>query len=322
MNYNHIPVLLKEVVELLDPKPGEDFADGTLGGGGYTLALQEKIKPHGRVLGIDLDKDAIENFRNTTLASKATPPNLGGENTKIVLHHGNFKNIDKIAEQEKFQGFDGIVVDLGMSSYQLDQAERGISFQKKELLDMRFDQRQKEDAKFILNTFEEKRLVEIFENYGEEKFSRQIARKIIGLRAKGVEIKYTTDLLEAIEEALPKPVKHKAKDSARRVFQALRIAVNHELSNLEEFLPKSFNLLKPGGRLAVVSFHSLEDRIVKRYFLELTKGCVCPLDFPICQCGKNPQGKLLTKKPISPSETENKNNPRAKSSKLRAIIKI
>lgn len=317
--YNHVPVLLKEVVELLDPKPGEDFADGTLGGGGYTQSIAKKIAPTGKILSIDLDKDAIQNFEVKILNLKLQ---------HIVLHHGNFRNIDKIAEQEKFQGFDGIVVDLGMSSYQLDQAERGISFQKKELLDMRFDQSQKEDAKFILNTFEEKRLVEIFENYGEEKFSRQIAKKVIEYRlgppagGKGVEIKYTDELFNLIEEALPKPVKHKAKDSARRVFQALRIAVNHELENIEEFLPKSFNLLKPGGRLAVVSFHSLEDRIVKRYFLELTKGCVCPLDFPICQCGKNPQGKLLTKKPISPSEQENKNNPRAKSSKLRVIIKI
>lgn len=314
MNYNHVPVLLKEVVELLDPKPGEDFADGTLGGGGYTRALLEKTKPKGRILAIDLDKDAIRNIESGSLNQE-----LG---KRLFVHHRNFKDIDKIAQKESFEGFDGIVVDLGMSSYQLDQAERGISFQKKELLDMRFDQSQKEDAKFILNTFEEKRLVEIFENYGEEKFSRQIARKIIEYRIKNQELKYTTELMEVIEEALPKPVKHKAKDSARRVFQALRIAVNHELSNLEEFLPKSFSLLKPGGRLAVVSFHSLEDRIVKRYFLELTKGCVCPLDFPICQCGKNPQGKLLTKKPISPSETENKNNPRAKSSKLRAIIKI
>jgi 16S rRNA (cytosine1402-N4)-methyltransferase len=198
-----------------------------------------------------------------------------------------------------------------------------MSFQTKEPLDMRFDQHGNTvDAKFILNNYDEGRLRKIFEDYGEEKFSRQIVRKIIDYRLKIKEIHYTTDLYQIIVNALPKPVKHKADDSARRIFQALRIEVNHELSNLQEFLPKAFDLLNPGGRLVVVSFHSLEDRIVKQFFVGLSKGCVCPIDFPQCVCGKNPQGKILTKKLVLASHEELEKNPRSKSAKLRAIMKI
>jgi 16S rRNA (cytosine1402-N4)-methyltransferase len=241
-----------------------------------------------------------------------------GKNAIAV--QGNFALIDKIISNHKFPAPDGIVADLGLSSYELEH--RGISFQTDQPLDMRFDQSQSLDAKFILNNYDEKRLVKIFEDYGEEKFSRQIVKKVIGLRTKGVEIKHTNDLYKVIQEALPKPVKHKADDSARRIFQALRIEVNHELENLKEFLPKAFDLLAPGGRLIVVSFHSLEDRIVKQYFVGLTKGCVCPPDFPQCICGKNPQAKILTKKPVTAAARELNHNPRSNPAKLRAIIKL
>ena len=211
---------------------------------------------------------------------------------------------------------------MGLSSYELDQAGRGISFQKKEPLDMRFDQKGNTvDAKFILNNYDQKQLERIFNEYGEEKFTRLIVRKIEQVRAKSA-IHYTTDLYDIIVDALPKPVKHKADDNARRIFQALRIEVNHELGNLEEFLPKAFDLLNPGGKLVVVSFHSLEDRIVKQFFVGLTKGCVCPPDFPQCICGKGAQGKILTKKLVSASEQELENNPRSKPAKLRAIVKL
>jgi 16S rRNA (cytosine1402-N4)-methyltransferase len=238
------------------------------------------------------------------------------------LHHGNFKNIDEIAATHKIQNIQAIVADIGFSSYQLDQSGRGISFQNKELLDMRFNPSQPEDARFYLNNYDANRLEKIFADYGEEKFSRHIARKIVQYRTDQKEIQYTTELHQIVQDALPKPVRHKADDSARRVFQALRIAVNHELENLEEFLPRAFNILAPGGRLAVVCFHSLEDRIVKQYFQGLTKGCVCPIDFPTCQCGKQPQAKVLTKKPITATAEELTHNPRSKPAKLRALQKI
>ena len=193
---------------------------------------------------------------------------------------------------------------------------------------MRFDQRQKDDAGFYLNGgWTEQEMATIFREYGEEKFSRQIARKIAEARDKaapghGSEIKYTTDLYQLIEAALPKPVRHKAGDSARRIFQAVRIAVNGELNSLQDFLPKAFDILAPGGRLAVVSFHSLEDRIVKQFFQSLIKGCVCPPEFPQCVCGRNPKAKSLNKKPITASPEELGSNPRSKPAKLRVIVKL
>ena len=308
--YSHIPVLLDEVLEHLNPKPGENFIDATLGGGGYSKAIAERIDS-GKLLSIDLDQDAVENSKKEIGKIK---------NWEIV--QGNFSHINKIAEHHKFNNINGIVADLGLSSYELDQAGRGISFKQKEALDMRFDQHGNTvDAKFILNNYDEKRLRKIFEDYGEEKFSRQIVRKVLEVRGKGEVIHYTTDLYKIIQDALPKPVKHKADDSARRIFQALRIEVHHELNNLEEFLPKAFDLLVPGGRLVVVSFHSLEDRIVKQFFVGLTKGCICPPDFPQCICGKEPQGKILTKM-VTASAEELANNPRSKPAKLRAIQKI
>ncbi len=310
MTYEHTPVLLKEVIEYLDPSPGQNFVDATLGGGGYTAAILENNQPGGKVLAVDLDKDALENFKFQISNFK-----------ELVLHHGNFAQIDKIVEGHKFSNISGIVADLGLSSYELQH--RGMSFQTDQPLDMRFNlEGQHIDAKFILNNYDEQRLEKIFKEFGEEKFSKQIARQIIGLRAKSIGLSHTTDLYQAIVDALPKPFKHKADDSARRIFQALRIEVNHELENLKEFLPKAFDLLNPQGRLVVVSFHSLEDRIVKQFFVALSKGCVCPPEFPQCVCGKNPQGKILTKKPIVPSATELKRNSRSRPAKLRAIIKI
>jgi len=307
-NYEHIPVLLNEVLFYLRPKSGENFVDATFGGGSYTKAILENNKPDGKVLAVELDQDAIDNYQLTT------------KDLRLTLHHGNFAQIDKIVEHHKFNNISGIVADLGLSSYELEH--RGISFATNQPLDMRFNQRGEHiDAKFVLNNYDAARLEKIFTQYGEEKFSKQIARKIQEARLKS-QIHYTTDLYQVIVDALPKPVKHKADDSARRIFQALRIEVNHELYNLKEFLPKAFDLLNPGGRLAVVSFHSLEDRIVKQFFVSLTKGCVCPIDFPQCVCGKNPQGKILTKKLVSATEQELNKNPRSRPAKLRVIEKI
>jgi 16S rRNA (cytosine1402-N4)-methyltransferase len=318
MNYDHIPVLLNEVISYLDTNIGQNFVDVTLGGGGYSKRILEEIGDTGKLLSIDLDKDAIENYKKQITNNK-----------NAIAVHGNFSQIDHIVTSREFPAPDGIVADLGLSSYELDQAGRGISFQKKELLDMRFDQGSSlPDAKFILNYGEESDLRNIFEEYGEDKFSRQIARKIVESRQEKTEsglpkhIHYTTDLYQLIVDALPKPVKHKADDSARRIFQALRIEVNHELENLETFLPRAFDVLKPGGRLVIVSFHSLEDRIVKQFFLAMSKGCVCPPEFPQCICGKGPQGRILTKKIVTASEEELIKNPRSKPAKLRAIMKL
>lgn len=318
--YEHIPVLLPEVLSCLRLGAGENVVDATLGGSGYSLAILDRIGSTGHLLSIDLDQDAIKNAENIKHKHKY-------QNWTIA--HSNFTRIDHIIRNHKFPAPNGIAADLGMSSHQLDGGERGISFQKKELLDMRFDARDRQDAKFILNTFDQHQLEKIFKELGEEKFSKQIAKKIVENRnnkspfakASG-DLRYTTDLYQIIESALPKPVKHRADDSARRIFQALRIAVNHELENLQEFLPKAFDVLAPGGRMAIVSFHSLEDRMVKQFFVGLAKGCICPIDFPQCVCGRNAQAKVLTKKPIVATEPEIKINPRSKPAKLRAIVKI
>ncbi len=235
--YEHIPVLLNEVVEYLAVKPGENFIDATLGGGGYTKAILDKNQPSGKVLAIDLDQDAIENVKGQLLDVKG-----------LIIHHGNFSHIDKIVEHQNFNNISGIVADLGLSSYELQH--RGMSFQTDQPLDMRFNQTGEHiDAKFVLNNYDEKRLRKIFEDYGEEKLSRQIVRKIWEVRGKSVEVRKTSDLYQIIVDALPKPVKHKADDSARRIFQALRIEVNHELDNLQEFLPKAFDLLNTGQKV-------------------------------------------------------------------------
>ena len=309
--YFHEPVLLKEVLEALQPNPGATFIDATLGGAGYSQALLQAVGPRGRLVSIDLDHDAIENARR-----------LANNYPQWQIIQGNFRNIDKIAEKYKLNQIQGIVADIGFSSYELDQSERGLSFQKDEPLDMRFDQSQPEDARFVLASRTEAELERLFREYGEEKFSRQVARRIKAEEAAGNKLTRTRELYAVIEKALPKPVKHKAADSARRVFQALRIAVNHELENLEAFLPNAFSVLAPGGRLAVVSFHSLEDRLVKQYFAALTKGCVCPPDFPQCLCGQKPLARILTKKPVTPSQAEVQANSRSRPAKLRAIIKF
>lgn len=310
-NYTHIPVLLSEVQEILQPKPGQNFVDATLGGGGYTEMLLKASGPKGKVLSIDLDEIALKNAKSKF-----------GKTNRLVLAHGNFAQIDRMVTSHQFENISGIVADIGLSSYQLDQSGRGISFQKRELLDMRFDQSSKEpDARFLLNHDDEGELLEVFREFGEEKYAGRIAKQIVKIRTEKA-IKYTDELVEIIKQSLPKPHVHRYQDTARRIFQALRIKVNHELENLETFLPKAFDILAPGGKLAVVTFHSLEDRIVKQYFKALTHGCVCPPEFPICKCGRLPQGKILTNKPLVADKEELIINSRAKSAKLRAIQKF
>lgn len=313
MEYYHIPVLLDEVIHWLNPKPGSVYIDATLGGGGYTIALLEKVVPGGRVVSTDLDTEAIRNFK------RIVPKKFAKASTVV---HGNFRDIDAVVVHKKVVGIQGIVADLGLSSFELDQSGRGITFQKKELLDMRFDTSgPRETAAFMLNTYPESELEHIFNAFGEEPFARLIARGVVRRRTD-TKLKYTTDLVEVVEQSIPRRVQFKAKDNIRRIFQAMRIAVNHELENLEVFLPKALELLSPGGRLVIVSFHSLEDRIVKQFFEKSSKGCICPPEFPVCICGKNPIAKILTKKPITAGNTELQANPRSKPAKLRVLEKI
>lgn len=308
--YTHIPVLLNEVLDIFEPKPNQNFVDATLGGAGYTTALLERTSPNGKVLGIDLDEVALAN------AKKQLPKD------RVVLVHGNFREIAHHLSTHKFTEVDGIVADIGLSSFQLDESGRGISFQKHELLDMRFDiSSQDPDARFILNHHTTAELAKIFAEYGEEKYSHKIADAIVKSRPDQA-IKHTTDLNEIIQRSLPKPVQHRWQDTARRIYQALRITVNHELANLERFLPDAFNILPPGGKLVVITFHSLEDRIVKQFFKSLAQDCICPKEFPVCVCGRDPQAEILTKKAVLASEEELISNSRAKSAKLRAVKKL
>lgn len=311
-SYTHIPVLLQEVLQLTNPKPGDVCIDATLGGGGYTKALLDRIVPNGKVLAIDLDIDAIKNFQFP----------ISNSPDRVTLAHGNFADVATIAKEYGFMSPQVIVADIGLSSYELDQAGRGISFQKNEPLDMRFNASGKgKTAASILANATEEELAYIFNAYGEEKFATKIARDIVRNRTSG-HIATTFELVNFITASIPGRLKHKALDSVRRIFQSLRIAVNGELENLERFLPDALHILAPGGVLAVVSFHSLEDRIVKQFFAKTAQGCICPKDFPICRCAQSAVAEILTKKPIVAGDSEVSRNSRAKSAKLRAIRKL
>lgn len=280
----HIPVLKKEVLEYLDPKPDENFVDCTVGEAGHAKELLEKIKPDGKVLGIDLDSKMIERIK---------------KHDRLILVCGNYADLDKIVKDRDFYPINGILIDLGMSSWHVDDSKRGFTFLKDEPLDMRYGNASL-SAQEIINEYDEEELESILRNYGEERFSKRIAEEI-GRQRKIRPIKTTLELVEAIKKAIP--LKFQKINPATRVFQAIRIAVNGELKNLEEFLPKAIDVLAPSGRLAVITFHSLEDRIVKNFF-------------------KNRSDiNILTKKPIAPGKEEIKDNPRSRSAKLRVIEK-
>ncbi len=317
----HIPVLLNEILEHLDPQPGQIIVDGTLGGGGHSFELAKRVQPDGTLIGLDLDPAALEEAKKKFDQEKLT--------SKVILLKDNYRYVKKIINDLGIKEVNAILIDIGISSYDLEGSHRGFSFQKDEPLDMRYDpeanpqNRHKEpfNAAFIVNHYEEKDLKKIFDDYGEDKFSSRIARAIVARRQE-TKIKTTTELFEIIKKSLPAQFRFKAGDNARRIFQALRIEVNHELENLKNFLPNAFEALAPGGKLAVISFHSLEDRIVKQYFNEKAKGCICPPDFPECRCGRNPEGKILTKKIVTAGPDELIENTRSAPAKLRVIEKI
>lgn len=305
MEFNHISVLLNETISALDIKADGIYIDGTAGGAGHSKEIAKKLK-NGLLLALDQDPDAV----------KIATERLNGLPAKVI--RSNFADMDKVAKNEGIDKVDGILLDLGVSSYQLDTAERGFSYHKESRLDMRMSQSGL-SAEDVVNDFTAQELSDIFFRFGEEKFSKRIADRIIAERQKS-RITTTTQLADIIASAYPAAARRDGHP-ARKCFQAIRIAVNGELDRLNEVLDIAFDLLKKDGVLAIITFHSLEDRMVKLRFKEYCTGCTCPPDIPVCVCGKTPRGHLLTRKPIEPTDEELKNNPRSRSAKLRVIIK-
>lgn len=309
--FKHISVLLDESVRLLEVKPNGIYADGTLGGGGHSELICSKLSEDGRLIGIDRDITAI-NAASKRLSS------YGG---KALTVHGNFADIKEILKGLELSALDGAILDLGVSSPQLDTAERGFSYNADARLDMRMNRDDALSAYEVVNGYSEAELSRIIFEYGEERFARQIARAIVGERTKKA-VETTFELSNIIKGAIPKKLRFADKHPAKRTFQAIRIEVNNELGILEKAIKDFVDVLKPSGVLAIISFHSLEDRIVKQTFCELASGCECPKDFPVCVCNKTPKVKILTKKPIVSSEDELNVNIRAHSAKLRAVKKL
>ncbi|MDO8240919.1 MAG: 16S rRNA (cytosine(1402)-N(4))-methyltransferase RsmH [Candidatus Moranbacteria bacterium] len=309
----HKPVLLKESIERLNLKSESIAVDATLGGGGHSIGMLNIIGRSGKLVGIDQDTVAVENFRQKNSADN------------VILVKDNFANLKNVLTEfgppAGGEKVDAILADLGYSSMQLEDTGIGMSFLQDAPLDMRLDRDGKLSAKAVVNTYSQGELSRLIKNFGEERFASIIAKRIVDARKKK-EIETTTDLVEIINTAIPEKFKHGKLHPATKTFQALRIEVNHELEVLEKFIPQAIEALNPGGRLAIISFHSLEDRIVKDIFRTHARGCICPADFPICQCGQMAKVKIITKKPVEPSVEEIAENPRSRSAKLRVCEKL
>jgi 16S rRNA (cytosine1402-N4)-methyltransferase len=306
---DHIPVLADEVRELLAVRPGETIVDATFGAGGHARLLAQDLAGRGKLVAIDRDPSAKPYFDRFKAAAGVEVRFLRGD-FAVVLTQLAANGI----------GADAILLDLGISSMQVDRPERGFSYATDAPLDMRMDPSSETGAAEIVNTWDERELATIFRRYGEERYARPIARAIVRQRAEHPFAR-TGELVDTIKLAIPTPARFGEGHPAKRVFQALRIAVNDELGQLEAALPAALQMLRPGGRLAVISFHSLEDRIVKRFVAEQAKGCTCPPDFPVCVCGKEPTLRSLTRKPVRPGRNETDTNPRAASARLRVAVK-
>ena len=306
MDFKHISVLLDETIDGLDIKPDGIYVDGTLGGGGHSYEILKRLSPKGRLIGIDQDGEAL----------KAAGERLKEFENQITLVRSNYCEIDKVLKELNVEKVDGILLDIGVSSYQLANLERGFSYKSDAPLDMRMDTRQELTAADVVNTYSENELFKIIKDYGEDKFAKNIAKHIV-LARKEKPLETTKELSEVIKRAIPMKVQAKGGHPAKKTFQAIRIEVNQELTVLKESIDKMIDLLKPNGRICIITFHSLEDRIVKTKFRENENPCTCPPNFPVCVCGKKSKGKVITRKPIIPSEDEIEENKRAKSSKLR-----
>ena len=310
MEFKHVSVLLQETIDGLAVKPDGIYVDGTTGGGGHSYEICKRLGENGRLIGIDQDMDAIH----------AATERLHEYADKVTIVHSNYQDIDSVLRGQGISGVDGIVLDLGVSSYQLDNAERGFTYREDTPLDMRMDQSQTMTAKDIVNEYSEMELFRIIKEYGEDSFAKNIAKHIV-LARQQKPIETTGELNEIIKAAIPAKVRQNGGHPSKKTFQAIRIELNRELDVLEQSLDKMIGLLNPGGRLAVITFHSLEDRIVKNIFRRNMNPCICPPEFPVCTCGRIPTGRVVTRKPIIPDETEIEHNKRAKSSKLRVFEK-
>jgi 16S rRNA (cytosine1402-N4)-methyltransferase len=307
---DHVPVLPEEVGELLAVRPGETVVDATFGAGGHAALLAAELGERGKLIAIDRDPGARTYFEALAKRTRAQTRFLRGD-FAVVLEQLAQNGVEA----------DAILLDLGVSSMQIDRPERGFSYAVDAPLDMRMDPSADVTAAGIVNEAAERDLATIFKRYGEERYAKQIARAIVR-RRKDQRFERTSDLVETIKAAIPAPARFGDGHPAKRVFQALRIAVNDELGSLEVALPSAFSMLRPGGRLAVISFHSLEDRIAKRFMRDLERGCDCPPDFPVCVCGKEPQLRSLSRKAIRPSARETAANPRASSARMRVGVKV
>ena len=311
MDTYHTPVMVGEVTTSLRLRPGTITVDGTVGGGGHAEAILENTAPDGILIGIDADIDALV----------AAEKRLARFGKRAILVKGNFAEMETILAVKKIGKVDGILLDLGVSSHQLDTAERGFSFSQEAPLDMRMDKDRAASASDLVNTLPWQELARIIRDYGEERMAGRIARTIVKERTNSP-IRTTTDLAGVVVRALPRDAEHQRIHPATRTFQALRIAVNDELASLRKALADGMERLKPGARFSVISFHSLEDRIVKNAFRDGEKGCTCPPDLPVCACGGKPKLKVVTRKPVTPGDAEISDNPRARSAKLRTAERI
>lgn len=310
LEFEHIPVLLKEVIDGLNIKKDGFYVDGTLGGGGHSLEIAKRLTT-GKLIGIDQDLNAIKKAREV----------LKNYSDKTLLVHNNFVNIKDILRDLEIERVDGILLDIGVSSHQLDQEERGFSYNKDAPLDMRMDKTRDFTAWDVVNKYSQIELEKIIWEYGEERWAKRIAEFIVEER-KVEPIDTTLDLVNTIKKAIPKKVRMEGHHPAKKTFQAIRIEVNKELDVLERSIPIMCRLLNKGGRLCIITFHSLEDRIVKEEFKELNKDCICPPEFPICVCDKEKEIQIITRKPIIPTTEEIERNPRARSSKLRIAERV
>ena len=310
MEFNHVSVLLHEAVDELQVKPSGIYVDGTLGGGGHSYEICKRLDSEGRLIGIDQDAEALE----------AAQKRLGEFKDRITLVKSNYERTGEVLRELGIEKVDGIILDLGVSSYQLDNAERGFSYREDAPLDMRMDREQTMSAKEIVNGYSQEELFRVIREYGEERYAGSIARNICRQREKKV-IETTFELVDIIRTSMPVKAKNGKGHPAKRTFQAIRMECNRELDVLGEALENMVDLLNDGGRLAIITFHSLEDRLVKTSFRRYENPCVCPPDFPICVCGRKSKGKVITRKPRIPSAEETEKNTRAKSAKLRVFEK-
>ena len=308
MIFEHKSVLLYETVDSLNIKPDGIYVDGTLGGGGHAYEVASRLGENGRLIGIDQDADAI----------KAATERLAPFKEKVTIVRSNYRNIREVLEGLGIQKVDGIYLDLGVSSYQLDTAERGFTYRENAPLDMRMDQRNDKTAADIVNDYSEMELFRVIRDYGEDKFAKNIAKHIVRARENG-RIETTDQLVELIKAAIPAKMRAEGGHPAKRTFQAIRIELNKELEVLTESIDTMIDLLNPEGRLSIITFHSLEDRIVKTRFRTNENPCTCPPSLPVCVCGKKSKGKVVTRKPIVPDDQEIEENKRSKSSKLRVF---